>query len=162
MSAEWPAVEETHGRLRICTPVTLNIPAMGLVVTEASRRRRRARLVLGLALLVLAGALALGCGGVAVPGERYLVEYTLTAEEGNCPPYAPERLEVSPQRAGDPSCVWAPIDGDLGLNLLCGFAPETTIEPVAWDPAGLTGVVQIAYAPTCAGTYAVRARREVP
>jgi hypothetical protein len=103
---------------------------------------------------LLLALLAVGCGGEALPHARsYTVTYTLVSAEGNCPPYAPEHLHLSPQ-VTDLSCVWVPLEGDLGLNLLCTAGPLPTVEPLSWSPDG-TGSVRISYPPTCSGIYDV-------
>jgi hypothetical protein len=100
-----------------------------------------------------------GCGAAPLPLEQsYRAEYTMIATEGNCPPYAPETLQVGPRIDGDRTCLWAPLDAELGVNLLCGFAAPTRTELLAWDPEARSGKLRIAYVPTCSAIYDVALR----
>lgn len=107
---------------------------------------------------VLLLAALVGCGEALPLEESYRAEYTLRATEGNCPPYAPETLHVGARVTGDPTCLWAPLDAELGVNLLCGFQAPTHTELLSWDAEARVGKLRIAYVPTCTGTYDVALR----
>jgi hypothetical protein len=167
VSAEWPAVRHEFGRLRLLTP-SEEVTAVDLRAEQLSSGTRRARKLVGgglvliglvIAAALFAAALFAGCGaGVTVRGDRYLVEYALISAEGNCPPYAPESLTVGP-RVTDLRCTWVPLEGELGLNLLCSAESLPVVTPLSWDAETWTGSARIDYLPTCSGTYAVTVRR---
>lgn len=97
-------------------------------------------------------ALVADCGGGS-PLETYDAEYTRL--DGNCPPYAPERLTAGPRIEGDRTCQWAPLEDGVGCNLLCGFPEPTLIELLSWSQEARAGRLRITFPPTCTGTYSV-------